>query len=496
MLFPKRFRLVPALFLAMTTAVIADPIVVWPPPDLHGRLVYTVPVPQMAWMNYFQEHLDKKAKAGRVDLIFDGDSITDRWESTGLKVWQAHFADRHPFDAGIGADGIQHALWRLDHGETAGLDPKLIVLMIGTNNIQQYSSEQVAEGIKALVADYQKHFPQAHILLLGIFPRAQLPTDPLRAKLAQANQIIAKLDDGKTVTFLDITAKFLQPDGSISKDMMPDFLHPTEKGYEIWAEAIQPIIDRYCPKSEITTAAAPVSPAAISPAVITWPLPEPPPGTNPVVFPVPDLDWYIHWFNRFQNNLNQVKAGSFDLVFDGDGILENWKTTGQDSWKAHFGAMKALNLALDGPIQNALWRVQHGELEGQNPRLAVLQGGYDNTNQDPAQVAQGIKLFVQEYETRCPNAPILLLGVLPRVADPHNANREWIAKINKILATFDDGKRVTFLDVRAKFLQPDGALITEDFMPDSLNLSAKGCVVLDDAIQPVVDTYFPKPAAK
>jgi lysophospholipase L1-like esterase len=483
-----------ALFFAFTAGVDADPIVVWPLPDPHGRLVYTVPVPEMGWMNYFQEHLDKKTKAGRVDLIFDGDSITDRWESTGLKVWQAHFGDHHPFDAGIGADGVQHALWRLDHGETAGLDPKLIVLMIGTNNIQQYSSAQVAEGDKALVADYRKHFPKAHILLMAIFPRGQSPTDPLRAKIAETNKSLATLDDGKNVTFLDIGAKFLQPDGTISQGMMPDFLHPTEKGYEIWANAIQPMVDQYCPKSDVPS--APPAPVPMQSFTLTWPPPEAPAGTNPLVFPVANLDWYYHWFNRFQNNLNQARTGSFDLIFDGERILEDWKTRGQESWKAHYGGIKSVNFALGGAIQNCTWRVQNGQTEGQHPKLIVLQGGFDNTNQDPPQIAEGIKMFVHEYETRCPNAPILLLGVLPRGAGPRDGNRAWIAKLNKILATYDDGKKMTFLDVGPKLLQPDGTLIADDFAPDNMGLTTKGYAVLADAIQPVIDPYFPKPAVK
>lgn len=490
-----RCHLLQTFLLFLSGAALAEPVVVWPQPTVPpGRSAATYPVAPVAWLDYFQEHLKQKAKAGQVDLVFDGDSITDRWQSTGLKVWNEHYGDRHPLDVGIGADGIEHALWRLDHGEVDGLNPKLVVLMIGTNNIQAHTPEQVAEGIRALVADYRSHLPDSHILLLGIFPRGARPTDPLRARIAQVNQSIASLDDGKNVTYLDIGAKFLQPDGTIAAGMMPDFLHPTEKGYEIWADAIQPFIDRYCPKSEASTAAvAPSHPVPTAQPVVTWPLPEPPAGTNPLLFAVPNLDWYIHWFGRFENNLNEIKTGSHDLIFDGDGNVENWKIRGLDVWTKRYGAIKAIDLAINDQIQNALWRVQHGELNGQNPRLVVLLDGFLNLNQDPSQIADGIKMLVQEYETRCPDAHILLLGVLPRGAEAQSPTREWISKINKILATFDDARKVTFMDIGPKFLQPDGTLSAE-IMPDFNHLSARGYPIWADAIQPVIDQYFPKTA--
>ncbi len=167
------------------------------------------------------------------------------------------------------------------------------------------------------------------------------------------------------------------------------------------------------------------------------------------------------------------------------------KAAGKDVWKAHYGAIKAADFGISGDqVQHVLWRLQHGELEGQNPKLIVLMIGTNNHGEDPKEIADGIKLLLNEYETRCPNAHILLLGVFPRGAAPNNPLRAWVAKINSIISTYDDGKRVTYLDIGDKFLHPDGTL-TKEIMPDFLHPSPKGYEIWADAIQPVIDKYFP-----
>jgi lysophospholipase L1-like esterase len=218
-----------------------------PPP---GTNPATFPLPRLDWIGHFLRNLDQ-ARGKQIDLIFDGDSITDFWQGTGKAVWAQHYADLKAMDFGISGDQVQHVLWRIENGQLEGLQPKLVVLMIGTNNMPgtTFTSAQIAEGVKVLVAEYKKRCPEAHILLLGIFPRAELASDPLRAKIAETNGLIAALDDGKTVTYLNFNDKLLQPDGTLSREIMPDLLHPSAKGYEIWADAIQPVVDKYCPKS-------------------------------------------------------------------------------------------------------------------------------------------------------------------------------------------------------------------------------------------------------
>jgi lysophospholipase L1-like esterase len=488
----KRSFLVPAILLALSVAAVAEPLVLWPVPKAPaGTPVDVYPLPRYDWLANFAGRLDL-AKKGGYDLVFDGDSITDFWLGRGKAVWDAHYVPLHAIDFGISGDRTEHLLWRLDRGQVDGLHPKLVVIMIGTNNMGANTAEEIAAGDKAIVAEYRKRLPDAHILLLGIFPRSEKATDPVRAKIAQVNQIISKLDDGKHVTYLDIGAKFLEPDGTLTREIMPDFLHPSEKGYQIWADAIQPVVDQYCPKSAASTATTPAPAESTPMETITWPLPPVPAGTPTTIFPAPRADW----FGRFAGNLDKLKNGPYDLVFDGDSITDNWQGPGHDVLAQRFAGIKVLDIAIGGDqTQHVLWRLQHGDLEGQNPKLIMLMIGTNNGGRNPADIAACIKTIIGEYETRCPNAHILLLGVFPRGAEAKSGSREWIANINKILATYDDGKKVTFMDIGAKFLQPDGTL-TKEIMPDFLHPSAAGYTIWADAIQPVIDQYFPKPAAK
>jgi lysophospholipase L1-like esterase len=179
------------------------------------------------------------AKAGGVDLLFLGDSITDGWRGGGQAVWAKYFAPFKAANFGIGGDRTEHVIWRLRHGELDGIQPKLIVLMIGTNNGGD-SVEDVTLGIKTILLDIHDKSPRSKVLLLGIFPRSEHP-DGAREKNDQVNKQIAKFAtfaEGRKIVYLDIGSHFLAADGTLSKDIMPDFLHPNDKGYQIWADAI------------------------------------------------------------------------------------------------------------------------------------------------------------------------------------------------------------------------------------------------------------------
>ena len=180
------------------------------------------------------------AKEGKAQLVFLGDSITAGWG--GKKdIWEKAFGAYTPANFGIGGDRTQHVLWRIQNGELDGIKPKACVLMIGTNNSGSDSAEGIAKGVTAIVETIRTKQPQAKILLLAVFPRGEKASpNPGRDKLKQVNAIIAKLDDGINVFFLDIGDKFLQPDGSLTKEIMPDFLHLSAAGYQIWADAISP----------------------------------------------------------------------------------------------------------------------------------------------------------------------------------------------------------------------------------------------------------------
>jgi len=200
------------------------------------------------WMKRHESFLNR-AKEGGIELLFLGDSITDFWRNRGSNVWNEFYAPRHAANFGISGDRTQNVLWRIDHGELDGIHPKVVVLMIGTNNTgkehdgvtPRNSTPEVIAGIQAVVRDVRAKLPDSKILLLAMFPRGTLE-NPQRAQVALINTVIAKLGDEPNVTFLDIGYKFLESDGTLPRNIMPDLLHPNERGYRIWAEAMEPTL--------------------------------------------------------------------------------------------------------------------------------------------------------------------------------------------------------------------------------------------------------------
>lgn len=182
----------------------------------------------------------KVVAKGEADVIFVGDSITAGWEGNGKAAWADHFAPLKAVNLGIGGDQTGHVLWRITEGkELDPISPKAAVVMIGTNNLSgKHTPEQVAGGVKAIVAELHKQKPTMKVLLLAIFPRSAKPTDAVREKVKATNALLAKLGDGKMVIYKDIGDKFLESDGTLSTDIMPDRLHLSAEGYDIWAKAI------------------------------------------------------------------------------------------------------------------------------------------------------------------------------------------------------------------------------------------------------------------
>jgi N-acetylglucosamine-6-sulfatase len=181
------------------------------------------------------------AKAGNIDLLFVGDSITDWWRNEqrgGLALWNQHFAPLKAANFGIAGDTTQGVLWRMQNGELEGFQAKLIVLMLGTNNINRNANDDIAEGDRAIVNEFLKRQPQAKVLLLGIFPRGGPADNPFRASIKAINAKLATIADNKRVFYMDIGGKFLAADGTLPVEVMPDGLHPNAQGYKIWADAI------------------------------------------------------------------------------------------------------------------------------------------------------------------------------------------------------------------------------------------------------------------
>jgi beta-glucosidase len=192
-------------------------------------------------------HKDKlleKEKMERVDLVFLGDSITYGWENKGKQVWEQNYAKHNALNIGFRSDRTENVLWRLQNGEIAGIDPKLLVLMIGTNNTghRQDKPEDTALGIKHILELLKNQLPNTKVLLLAIFPRGASVEDPLRKINDDINGIIKEYEDGKRVHYLDLNHIFLDDNGNLSQSVMQDLLHPNKDQYKIWAEAMEPKI--------------------------------------------------------------------------------------------------------------------------------------------------------------------------------------------------------------------------------------------------------------
>jgi lysophospholipase L1-like esterase len=184
-------------------------------------------------------------KKGDVDLVFIGDSITHSFEGNhGKAMWAKYYAPRKALNLGYSGDRTEHVIWRIDNGELEGLSPKLAVIMIGTNNTghRQDPPEAIAAGIRIILDRLRAKQPKMKILLLAIFPRGAKTADRLRVINDGANELIAKFADNENIFFLSINDKFLAEDGTLTREIMPDLLHPRARGYQIWAETIEPMV--------------------------------------------------------------------------------------------------------------------------------------------------------------------------------------------------------------------------------------------------------------
>jgi lysophospholipase L1-like esterase len=193
----------------------------------------------------------EKAKKGRIDIYFQGDSITRRWGATDypdfLAHWRESFFGWNAANFAWGGDTTQNILWRLNNGELDGINPKVIVLLAGTNNLggripegrEEERAADVARGIRAVLNAMQSKAPDATIILMGIFPRndnmAALPV------INRINNTIAAFADGRKIRYLNINGRLADSNGKLYEGMMPDGLHPAIRGYQVWADALKPL---------------------------------------------------------------------------------------------------------------------------------------------------------------------------------------------------------------------------------------------------------------
>ena len=218
-----------------------------PIPVLDRKPAAVVPVPKTeSWWTTRHEQIVARIRQGEVDLLMIGDSITQGWEDNGRRIWTSYYGGRRAVNLGFSADRTEHVLWRLDHGEIEEIAPKLVVVMIGTNNTSQRHDppEETAAGIQAILTTLRTCLPNTKILLLGVFPRSASADDPFRRLNAAINDRIRHYADNQQIFFLDLSRHFLDDRGRLAQDLMPDYLHPSERGYQVWAEGMEDMIKK------------------------------------------------------------------------------------------------------------------------------------------------------------------------------------------------------------------------------------------------------------
>lgn len=405
----------------------------------------------------------ERMEQGDVDLLMVGDSITHGWEGAGKDVWAKYYGNRKAMNFGIGGDRTGHVLWRIENSPMDKISPKMIVLMIGTNNIGHGSSnaQQTVEGIVMIVDRFKALYPNAKILLLDVFPRDAT----VGGKLRQAvNEINAGLDtiyaagQVENVKLLDIGSLFLTKDGVLPPKLMPDFLHPNAAGYELWAAAIEPYIVEALgetPRETLGEARAD--------------------------------EW---WQNRYQEKAQIVEQGDIDILMIGDSITHGWDGAGAEQWTKYYGDKKAINMGIGGDqTMHVIWRLENYAMDKINPKAAVLLIGVNNmaSGQRAQDVALGIRKIVSLLKEKYPAIIITVLKVFPwGNADEKGTKQAKVDALNlaiePMLLGFDN---VQVLDLGPKFLDLQGNL-TPVVMPDYLHPNAFGYEIWGNAMDAVV----------
>jgi beta-glucosidase len=250
---PFRRALFVLLMIGLLAPVFAAETATQPAPTQTQPMAITPEVQTASWAvkwwgpRHEQKLKELEKRRDEIKLLMIGDSITHGWENSGAKkVWDEFYGKRGAFNLGFSGDRTEQVVWRIQHGEVEGLNPKLAVIMIGTNNTghRMDPPDEIAAGVKMIVDELRQRMPGMKILLLAIFPRSASPDDKMRVNNDKANDLIKTFADGEHVHWLNINDTFLTDDGTLTKQIMPDLLHPQAKGYGMWAEAMEPAVKK------------------------------------------------------------------------------------------------------------------------------------------------------------------------------------------------------------------------------------------------------------
>ena len=407
---------------------------------------------------------------GGAKVVFIGDSITHFWDSNGRDQKKKYFADGdyRMLNLGISADRTEHVLWRITEGKQLdGYEAKVVCLMIGTNNTGHFPFEKEPPadtilGVRAIINTIREKQPNAIIVLTPIFPRGSDDSDRSRRRNETVNREIMRFADGKTVFWCDFNDQFLCADGTLPREIFPDLLHPAPFGYEIWYSAVKPYIDfalsdgklpppanRYAPNMKRGKFRTDEAPAVFA-------------STRVRSEGYGAYDW---WLDRLLRNRNQIadSNGEIDIVFAGDSITHNWEEPGRESFEELKKTYSILNAGYSGDCtDHLLWRLRNGELDGYRTKCIMLMIGTNNTwhrNEDPKNIAAGIRLVLDVMREKQPQAKILLLPIFPFGESENNPKRVNNEKVNAIIRDFADGNNIIWVDFNAQFLDEKGDMI-------------------------------------
>lgn len=411
-----------------------------------------------------------EAKSGiQPEIVLIGDSITHFWggepsdaPARGPLAWRALFGKSPVLNLGFGWDRTQNVLWRIDHGELDGINPRAVVIHIGTNNTsttpnaRANTAAEIAEGIAAICARVKEKLPAARIILMAIFPREEKPEAPRRVLINETNRLLARYAADNRIPFIDIGPDLLNPDGTLGRAMMSDFCHPTEAGYQIWADALRP---------------------ALMP--LAYPDPNTAPGSGGFNTGWPGFKG--QWERRKVDFTKSRDHDKNTVVFLGDSITE-----GAPLAKL-FPSLPTANRGISGDTSRGMLHRLDDNVLAIHPRAVVLLAGTNDLFQpgnSPSTTAANIKAICQAIDTRRPGTPVLVCKIMPNAKAPAAMPAAYNTAIERATAGMPG---VTLVDTHDVFLK-DGALNPVLFK-DGVHPNDAGYAVFRNQLAPLLAKF-------
>ncbi len=446
-----------------------------------------------------QRHAEKTEliKSHKYDLLFIGNSITNNFEKPEYQaIWKKYFGSRNGINLGYSGYRTENTIWNIQNGELEGQSPKVIILEIGTNNIDEknyptrHTAGQLAGGIEKIVNIFREECPDSKIILLRCFPGAYGGPNPTshRRILERASDIVSHLADNKNVFYCDVNHVFLNMDGSLKHELMPDWLHPNPKGAELWAQAMEPLLSRLMEDKSRDNKKP----------------------SNTAIIPVTKLERDSYdWWVRHNDVLNVKDSINPDIVLIGNSITHFWggnypplkfadgsprEGNGPNAWNETFGEHQVLNLGFGWDrTQNVLWRLDNGELDALDPKLVIIHIGTNNTSETEnarmntaPEIVEGIEAICLRVRSKVPRAKIVLMKIMPREEMPDNPRRKLINEINVNLEVFAEENNIILLDITNKMLTSEG-ILTKEITRDFCHPNDSGYQILGNALRPFIE---------